>query len=34
VQACVVTPQGEVLARVPGEPTDAAWAVIVEALDA
>ena len=32
VQACVVTPSGEVLARVPGEPTDAAWAVIAEAL--
>lgn len=32
VQACVVTPAGEVLARVPGEPTDQAWAVIVEAL--
>ena len=32
VQACVVTPSGEVLARVPGEPTDAAWAVISEAL--
>ena len=33
VQACVVTPSGEVLARVPGEPTDAAWNVIAEALD-
>ena len=33
VQACVVTPAGEVLARVPGEPTDAAWSVIAEALD-
>jgi hypothetical protein len=33
VQACVVTPEGEVLARVPGEPTDAAWRVIAEALD-
>jgi hypothetical protein len=32
VQACVVTPAGEVLARVPGEPTDAAWDVIAEAL--
>lgn len=32
VQACVVTPKGEVLARVPGEPTDAAWGVIAEAL--
>ena len=32
VQACVVTPAGEVLARVPGEPTDAAWGVIAEAL--
>ena len=32
VQACVVTQQGEVLARVPGEPTDAAWTVIAEAL--
>lgn len=32
VQACVVTPAGEVLARVPGEPTDAAWEVIAEAL--
>ena len=29
---CVVTPAGEVLARVPGEPTDAAWGVIAEAL--
>ncbi len=32
VQACVVTPAGEVLARVPGEPTDQAWSVIAEAL--
>ena len=32
VQACVVTPSGEVLARVPGEPTDAAWEVVSEAL--
>ena len=32
VQACVVTLAGEVLARVPGEPTDAAWDVIAEAL--
>ena len=24
---------GEVLARAPGEPTDAAWSVIAEALD-
>lgn len=32
VQACVVTPQGEVLARVPGDPTDEAWRVIAEAL--
>lgn len=32
VQACVVTPAGEVLARVPGEPTDVAWDVIAEAL--
>jgi hypothetical protein len=32
VQACVVTPAGEVLARVPGEPTDQAWGVIAEAL--
>ncbi len=32
VQACVITPSGEVLARVPGEPTDIAWAVIAEAL--
>lgn len=32
VQACVVTPKGEVLGRVPGEPTDAAWGVIAEAL--
>jgi hypothetical protein len=32
VQACVVTPEGEVLARVPGEPTDAAWRVIAETL--
>lgn len=34
VQACVVTPSGEVLARVPGEPTDAAWEVVSEALGA
>ena len=34
VQACVVTPSGEVLARVPGEPTDAGWGVIAEALRA
>ena len=34
VQACVVTPAGEVLARVPGDPTDAGWQVIAEALDA
>ncbi len=33
VQACVVTPEGEMLARVPGEPTDAAWSVIAEALE-
>lgn len=32
VQACVVTPEGQVLARVPGEPTDAAWGVIADAL--
>ena len=32
VQACVVTPSGEVLARVPGEPTDVAWEVISEGL--
>lgn len=32
VQACVITPSGEVLARVPGEPTDAAWGVIAQAL--
>jgi len=32
VQACVVTPSGSVLARVPGEPTDAAWDVIAEVL--
>lgn len=32
VQACVVTPEGEVLARVPGEPTDAGWHTIAEAL--
>jgi hypothetical protein len=32
VQACVVTPDGEVLARAPGEPTDAAWGLIAEAL--
>lgn len=32
VQACVVTPRGEVLARVPGDPTDAGWDVIAEAL--
>ena len=34
VQACVVTPAGEVLARVPGEPTDSAWDVIAQALEA
>lgn len=33
VQACVVTPEGEVLARVPGEPTDAAWQIVAESLD-
>ncbi len=32
VQACVVTPAGEVLARVPGEPTDAGWDIVAEAL--
>ena len=32
LQACVGTPSGSVLARVPGEPTDAAWEVIAEAL--
>ena len=32
VQACVVTPHGEVLARVPGDPTDVGWQVIAEAL--
>ncbi|MGI9196695.1 MAG: hypothetical protein ACR2KE_04460 [Candidatus Nanopelagicales bacterium] len=32
VQACVVTPQGEVLARVPGDPSDAGWQVIAEAM--
>ena len=32
VQACVVTPGGDVLARVPGEPTDSAWQAIAEAL--
>ena len=32
VQACVVTPEGRVLARVPGEPTDAAWDLIAAAL--
>lgn len=32
VQACVVTPQGDVVARVPGDPTDEAWRVIAEAL--
>ena len=34
VQACVVTPEGHVLARVPGEPTDAGWEVIAQALRA
>ncbi len=34
VQACVVTPEGQVLARVPGEPTDSAWEVIAQALRA
>ena len=34
VQACVVTPQGDVLARVPGDPTDEGWRVIAEALHA
>jgi hypothetical protein len=34
VQACVVSPDGDVFARVPGEPTDAAWSVIAEALAA
>lgn len=33
VQACVVTPEGEVLARVPGEPTDTAWQIVAEALE-
>ena len=32
VQACVVTPQGDVLARVPGDPTDTGWQIIAEAL--
>lgn len=32
VQACVVTPAGDVLARVPGEVTDEGWQVIAEAL--
>lgn len=32
VQACVVTPRGEVLARVPGDPTDTGWNLIAEAL--
>ena len=32
VQACVVGPDGEVLARVPGEPTDTAWEIVAEAL--
>lgn len=32
VQACVVTPEGQVLARAPGEPTDGAWGVIADAL--
>ena len=32
VQACVVTPEGEVLVRVPGEPTPGAWALIQAAL--
>lgn len=32
VQACVVTTEGEVLARVPGDPTDVGWEVIAEGL--
>ena len=32
VQACVVTPTGDVLARVPGEPSDSAWQEIADAL--
>lgn len=32
VQACVVTQAGDVLARVPGEPTDSAWQAIADAL--
>lgn len=32
VVAMVVAPQGEVLARAEGEPTDAAWAQIAPAL--
>ena len=32
VQACVITPEGEVLARVPGEPTDTAWQIVAESL--
>lgn len=34
VQACVVTPAGDVLARVPGEPTDAGWQDVRDALSA
>lgn len=34
VQACVVTPAGDVLARTPGEPTDAGWQEVSEALSA
>lgn len=34
VQACVVTPAGEVLAKVPGEPTDEGWAQIDSAMRA
>jgi len=32
VQACVATPQGEVLTMVAGEPTDAAWDAVADAL--
>ena len=28
----LVTPEGEVLARVPGEPTDTAWQIVAESL--
>ena len=32
VQACVVTPAGDVLARVPGEPTETGWQDVRDAL--